>query len=131
MDHDAIDLSHQQELLQWATPELLAECADLDELHALRARYDPAAFASYVLRDEQTHKPIQLQPMHEEWHSLANNHKRLLLWAHVEAGKTQQMSIARSLWEIGRNPNIRVCCVSNTYGLSTQVCMTVAKYIES
>ena len=131
MTGEAVDHEYQQSLLNFAMPELLAEVADLDDLHAMRARYDPVAFASYILRDEETAKPIRVQPMHEEWHRLANAHKRLLLWAHVEAGKTQQVSIARALWELGRNPNLRICIVSNTDGQAQKICMTIAKYIES
>jgi hypothetical protein len=57
--------------------------------------------------------------------------ERLILWAHVEAGKTQQISVARILWEIGRNPNIRICIASNTGGQAQKICMTIAKYIEN
>lgn len=130
MTGEAIDFRYQQELLSLASPELLAEVADLDDLHALRARFDPAAFASYVLRDEETALPIMLSPMHEEWHRLASYHTRLLIWAHVEAGKSQQISIARALWELGRNPNLRIAIVSNTDSQAQKICMTIAKYIE-
>lgn len=68
-------------------PELLAQYVDLEDSHAYRARYDPAAFAAYVMRDEETNRPIKLSAIHNEWHDLASTHKRVLVWAHVEAGK--------------------------------------------
>lgn len=113
----------------YAPQELVAELAALEDLHAMRARVDPVAFASYVMRDEETNAPITLQPMHVEWHRLATAHRRLLIWAHVEAGKSTMLSIARVLFEIGQNPNIRIGVISNTGALAQKICMTVAKYI--
>jgi hypothetical protein len=113
----------------FAHPDLLAEVSDLDDLHALRSRYDPAAFASYVLRDEETGKPIVMQPMHEEWHRLGSKHDRLLVWSAIETGKSCQLAIGRTLWEIGRYPGIRICIVSNTDKQAQKICMGIAKYI--
>jgi hypothetical protein len=88
-------------------------------------------FAQYVLRDEETNLPIKVQPMHAEWHRLATKHKRLLIWAHISAGKTQQMSICGVLREIGENPNVRICVISNTAGQAEKIVRTIAKYIET
>jgi hypothetical protein len=100
------------------------------ELHRERARVDPAAFNSYVLRDEETGSPIALQPMHVEWHRLISAHKRTLIWSHVEAGKSQQISIGRALFELGRNSNLRIVIASNTDGQAQKICGAIAKYIE-
>jgi len=104
--------------------------ARLRALHRERAKYDPAAFCSYVLRDELTNKPISLQPMHEEWHALISNNPRTLIWSHVEAGKTQNVSVGRVLFELGRNPNLRVIIYSATDEYAQKICLTIAKYIE-
>jgi hypothetical protein len=112
-----------------APEDLIKDWENAEDLLAFRARFDPAVFAAYVLRDEETNKPIKLTPMHKEWHMLASTYKRTLIWAHVEAGKSQQMSIARALWEIGRNPNIRIVIASNTASQAVKICMTIAKYI--
>lgn len=106
------------------------DLADLEEVHLARARQDPADFAAYVLRDEETGMPIALTPMHREWHNLITRHKRTLLWAHIEAGKSQQVSIARVLFELGRNPNLRVMIVSNTNAQAQKLTTLIAKYIE-
>jgi hypothetical protein len=95
------------------------------------ARVDPVTFNSYVLKDEETGMPIQMQPMHKEWHKLITGHKRTMIWSHVEAGKTQQISIGRVLYELGRNANLRVVIVSNTDGQAQKICRTIGKYIES
>jgi uncharacterized protein YlxP (DUF503 family) len=119
-----------QQLSELATPDLLAEVAAMDDLHALRARTDPSAFVSYVMRDEETGRPIRLQPMHEEWQRLVTFHPRLVLWAHVEAGKTFSVACARVLYELGRDTTLRVAIVSNTDMQAQKVCLTIAKYIE-
>ena len=62
------------------------------------ARQDPSDFNAYVLRDEQTDKPIKQAPMHKEWHDLLTDNDRLVIWSHVEAGKTQQIAIGRALY---------------------------------
>lgn len=59
------------------------------------AREDGAAFAEFVIRDESNGGAIMLQPMHYEWHDLMDAHDRLIIWSHLEAGKTSQISIAR------------------------------------
>lgn len=44
---------------------------------------------------------------------------------------TQQISIGRVLWEIGRNPNIRICILQATEGLAEAVVSSIKRYIES
>ena len=114
-----------------ASPALVDQIKDLDELLVTRSRVDPATFAAYVLRDEETGSVVHLQELHKEWHRLANAHRRLLLWSTIESGKTQQMSIARSLFEIGKNPNLRIVIVSNTDSQAMRICKTIGNYIES
>lgn len=95
------------------------------------ARLDPAAFTELVLRDEATGQPVVLAAMHEAWHDLASKHDRLVIQAHVEAGKTQALTVARSLWEIGRNPSLRCAVVSNTFGQAAKIVRTIGGYILS
>jgi hypothetical protein len=98
---------------------------------APRLRETPAAFAQYVLRHSKTGARIKLAPIHKAWHQLANDHKRLVIWSHTEAGKTEQMAIARTLWEIGRDPNLSVCILSNTYDQAVKIARPIARYVES
>lgn len=94
------------------------------------ARTNPNIFCKYVLRDERSGERISQAPMHRRWHELIDSYPRLLLWSHVEAGKTNQISIGRVLYEIGRNPNIRVCIVSKTSNLAMKIVRAVGQYIE-
>lgn len=109
--------------------EVLANLDKVRRKVAEYARTDPAVFAKFVLRDEKTNAPIDLAPMHVEWQDLLTRHDRVLLWAAIEQGKSQQISVARVLWEIGRNPNLRVVVVSATEGGAKKVVASVARYI--
>jgi hypothetical protein len=92
------------------------------------AREDAATFAAMVLRDEQTNRRITLAPVHKRWHELWTEHDRTVFWAHYEAGKTQH-AIARVLWELGRNPNLRVAIVSKTARQAQKIMRALAQYI--
>lgn len=89
-----------------------------------------AAFCAYVLRDEETGKPIQLADMHVEWHDLIDAENRVLIWSHVEAGKTQQVSVGRTLFELGRDSSKRIVILSKTQGQAIKIIRSIQKYIE-
>jgi len=94
------------------------------------ARQDPAIFAGFVMRDERTRDPITLAPIHTAWHELMTKHKRLVIWGHVESGKTQ-MAIARILYEIGHDPSLRVLVLCDTHTQAVKIVKTIGQYIES
>lgn len=94
------------------------------------ARDDAAVFTRLVLKDELTGERIHSTPMHGDWHDLAGAHDRLVLMSHVESGKTQQLSVGRVLWELGRDPNTRVVIVSNTSGQAIKITRAIAGYLE-
>lgn len=115
---------------RYAPEELRAQLEELESLMVERARVDPAAFCAYVLRDDSG-GIVQNQPMHEEWHRLISENDRVLIWAHVESAKTTSITIGRALFEIGRNPNIRIAILSNTDGQAHLICNTIRRIIES
>lgn len=98
---------------------------------AKAARRDPAVFAQFVLRNEETGKPIRLAPMHVDWHDRLTEHKRVVIWSHTEAGKTMQISVGRVLYEIGKNPNIRILVVSDTAERAKKIVKALKGYIET
>lgn len=110
--------------------ELLATYLGIRAQQAALARLDPAAFTEFVLRDEATGQPVLLAPMHEEWHRLASENSRLVIQAHVESGKSSALTVARTLWELGRNPSLRAAVVSNTHGQAAKLVRSIAAYIE-
>lgn len=94
------------------------------------ARNDINEFCHLVMRDEETGDPIDQAPVHQAWHKLADEHSRLLIWSHIESGKTQQMAIARTLFELGQNQNLRFAIVSNTKPQAGKLCNAIKTYIE-
>lgn len=113
-----------------ASPSVLGALQGKRALATL-ARDNPAMFAGFVLKDERTNAPIKLAPMHRAWHDLVSRHDRLLCWSHVESGKSSQIAIARTLWEVCRDPSKRALILSNTHGQATKITRAIAQYIES
>lgn len=97
---------------------------------ARAARDDPDTFMSFVLRDEKTNKQLKQAPIHKEWQATLNKSPRVIFWSHVEAGKTSQIAIGRTLWELGRDPTLRVCLVSNTSDMARKIVRLLGQYIE-
>ena len=117
---------------QWETHEkaTIAAAERARELRAQIARRDPNTFCRFVLRDEETGKPVHQAPVHQRWHELAAKHDRLLLWSAVEHGKTSQLAVGRTLWELGRDPSLRFVIASGTHKMAVKISATIARYIE-
>ena len=113
-----------------ASPLTAEELQGAEQLRVMVARKDPDTFIEYVMKDEREGASLVQSPVHAEWQQLASESDRLLIWSHVESGKTNQLSIGRVLWELGNNPAIRCCVVSNTHGQSEKIVRTIGRYIE-
>ena len=94
------------------------------------ARRDANIFCELVLRDERNGALIRQAPMHMKWQELITGYSRLCIWSHVEGGKTNQVAIGRVLWELGRNPNIRICVVSKTTDMAKKIVRAIGQYIS-
>lgn len=97
---------------------------------AKSAARDPAVFCQFVLKNEEDGSPIRIAPVHEEWHDILTAQTRAVLWSATELGKTNQISIGRVLWEIGRNPNIRILVLSSAAGGARKIVRALKGYIE-
>lgn len=113
-----------------APEDLLQSAQEADAIHCQLAREDANAFMEYVLKHEETGKGIEQSAVHEDWHREIDQTDRLLIWSHVESGKTSQISIGRTLFELGKHPGLRAAVVSNTYEQAVKIVRTIAKYIE-
>lgn len=74
-------------------------------IHA--ARNDFAAFMEYCIEDSEIGGPVTLQWFHDEWIAALEQNKRVLIIAPRSHGKSSVV-IARVIWELGRNPNLRI-----------------------
>jgi hypothetical protein len=108
----------------------ISKARSLRKLRAELARDSADAFCAYVLRDEMTDRPIRQAPVHSRWHRILDQERRVLFWSHVEAGKSSQVAVGRTLWELGRNPSLRIVIVSRNAGLAMKLVAQCARYIE-
>jgi len=113
-----------------AQADLLKRAQQARTARVALAREDAAVFTRLVLKDEQSGERVTPAPMHDEWHDLVAVHDRLVLMSHVESGKTQQLSVGRVLWALGRDANTRVVIVSNTAGQAQKIVRSIGGYIE-
>lgn len=95
------------------------------------ARKDINAFVEYVMRDEHTNKPIEQASTHLRMQTACEDHDRLILWSHVEAGKSFQIAVARVLFILGTHPNATVAIVSDTHAQASKIIRLIGKYIEN
>ena len=120
-------------VLDWITGNTVEAQAMAERSRELRrevARRDVNEFIEYVGRDEETGKPLVQAPIHEDFQNLANVHSRLIVWAHIEAGKTQQFSVLRPLWLLGRDSTLRIAVISRTKDQAMKIADAAKNYIE-
>jgi len=85
---------------------------------ARRARKDPIRFAGFAFADESGRR-LKLGAVHRELHKFLSAASRGLVELPRDHGKTVQVLI-RVLWEIGRNPNLRVLLACGSGALAAQ-----------
>jgi hypothetical protein len=96
-----------------------------------RARIDPAVFCQLVLKDEQNGDPVYLADFQAEWHDFFSTHRRGVIWSATDLGKTSQISVGRALWEIGRNPRIRILVLCEARSLAEKIVEAIKNYITT
>jgi len=94
---------------------------------AERARTDVNAFAE-LFKDEQGRQLVQA-PFHRDLQSYFGGVQAGILQAPPATGKSIQLAI-RALWEIGRNPSIRIGIVSSTIDLGKKLLDVMKNNIE-
>lgn len=75
--------------------------------HLDQARHDPNAFAEYCFRD-QAGKPIRQGKLHKRWQMALDAHNRAVIIAPRRHGKTVSVCQVRPLFELGKDPNLRI-----------------------
>ncbi len=104
----------------------------LNALHQERlklCRLDPLIFLEYVLIDEKTQQKVKQGAIHRAIHEILDTVQEVVIFAHIESGKTQGISIGRALWEIGKNPSLRVALLSANEDNAGDRCGSIANYI--
>lgn len=75
-----------------------------------RSREDPNAFIEFIGRAPGG-KPVKQGKIHREWQKHLSENQYAIIRAPVGLGKSSQLRW-RILWELGRNPNLRIAIVS-------------------
>ncbi len=88
------------------------------------------AFLELVPRDHETHNRWRMSPHHSEWQDAAFRNARLNLLAPIEHGKTEQLTIGRTAWEIGIDPGLRHLIVQNTATMAVKTARAIRSIIE-
>lgn len=95
------------------------------------ARECPVGFAQLILSDTDDGRPLSTAPFHHEWHDTIAAHAVTSILAGPELGKTQSITVARTLWELGRNPNLRCGIFSAKQENAENMLRAVREHIES
>lgn len=98
------------------------------------ARTDVNAFIERIVTDNRTGGPVRQGEIHKSWQRHIGRCQELERFCGILApwghGKTEQVAIARSLFELGKNPNLRVKIVTNTPEFAQARLQTCQKYIK-
>ncbi len=101
------------------------------QARAAAARADVEAFVPLVMKDPQG-RSFSLAPMHRDFHALAEKHRRLVLMSHFESGKTENLAIARTLWELGgRDQSLTFAIISKTENQGLKTVRRIREIIET
>jgi predicted phage terminase large subunit-like protein len=92
-----------------------------------RERFD--LFCNYCFVDDRG-EAWEVAGFQREWQTAIDQNGHVIIFAPVEHGKTEQISIARVLWELGHNPNKRIAIVSNTHSQAEKIAYSIQQHIE-
>jgi hypothetical protein len=81
--------------------------AAAEEVRIRRARTDSSIFVDLVFGYSSA-------SFQRAWHRALEQHRRLVLWAAIEHGKTQQITSGWSLHQLGKNPKVRGAIIGAT-----------------
>src|SRR5919201_5197171 len=85
---------------------------------ARRCRRDPALFGVFCFTDPDGH-PLRPAAIHRELQAFLTDHARALVELPRDHGKSVQVCV-RLLWELGRDPSLRVRVVCATEALAAE-----------
>lgn len=94
------------------------------------ARIDINVFCQYVLIDDTTGERIQQSNTHRKMQKYYTENDRLILWSHTEAGKTVQIAVARTIFEIGNDPRARFAIITSGSNTAVRIVTSIARHIK-
>lgn len=112
------------------SPALREAAIQAFNANAALAREDPNEFNAFVLRDEETGEPLDNSRTHLLMQTCVDESDRTIILAHIESGKTNALTVGRTLYELGHNPNMRGALVSVTQPNANKFLRSIKHYIE-
>lgn len=79
----------------------------LKEIWVRQSRDNFSSFMQYCFVDYENQRGFKQQWFHDDWAAAMDKYQRLLIIAPRAHGKTSQV-VGRVIWELGKNPNIRI-----------------------
>jgi hypothetical protein len=95
-----------------------------------RAHDDVNAFMEYCFTDEVSGLPFIQAPIHRDWHAHIEANPWAGILAPREHAKTTQIAIGRTLWRLGRNPDLRIKIISSNDDEATKRVQAIGEHIE-
>ena len=132
--HTMLRLVGQYEAADYAEKVLVdQEISRLDSaVHSLEvecARHDINAFVEYAFTDKNGN-PLKQAAIHREWHEAIDLYDRVCIVAPRDHGKTVQIAVARCLWELGREPNLRIKIVCQSDEKAKERLASIKEHLE-
>lgn len=93
------------------------------------AQKDVSLFNSLCFKDKQG-QAWQTTDFQREWHSLLDKYPRLVIFAPIEHGKTEQIVRSGVLRDFGRDRDQSIAIISNTFGQAQKSLGEIAEDIE-
>jgi len=115
-------IQHLKSSKPGAQKQLLAKA--LAERLRRRAQNDINAFCLYILDWDN-------QWFHKEWHEAIDKYEYTLIISPRDHGKSSQISVARVLFELGRNPNLRIKIVSQSDDRASNILSEITEHMRS
>jgi hypothetical protein len=95
----------------------------------MSAREDFGFFMEFCFCNESNGEPFEQQWFHDDWAAAMDYSNRLLIIAPRDHGKTTQI-VGRVIWELGRNPNLRIKIVCASDGRAKERLFEIVQYIK-
>jgi hypothetical protein len=105
------------------TPKKMKARARVELAKRELARRSATVFFDYVFE-------AKTQGFQKLWHANADKYKRAGFVAPRDHGKTTQMAIARTLFELGRNPDIRIKIVTAADDRAADILSEISRHVE-
>lgn len=93
------------------------------------AREDVDSFIEFVLRGEEHHERVRQAPHHRDLQAALEESRHFVGFYPVEHGKSFQL-LGRVLFEVGRNPSVRIAYISGSVKQAKKLAKAVREYVE-